>query len=249
MYNTADDQQSGTTAPKPGMMRGKMLHKLDKLSNSLGHEVPKKNNFYNNFRKNKRTASVAESQHKRGFNNSLNLSNLNKENAYRYMSVTPSHKYHETEKNKLFSSDSGHGNNLLKTSTQRMKPENLLKTQIEPPSYKNSSKINSGSTPIEEVKDEYNDSKLSFNATEESGGLVQSYNDNQANRELDIDLEQLILVEDKICALNGNVVQDYYDVTDSVYKRVNGQMDLLAGDYKYIKTVKVSMVLEYIVVI
>lgn len=166
-----------------------MFHKLDKLSNSVGHDLNNKHNFYNNFRKNKRTASVADNQNKRGFNNSLNISHLNKENAYRYMSVTPSNKYHETKKNKLFSSDTvgGMHTNLLKTSTQRLKPDSLLSNNQSPPVYKNN-------TPIEEVKDEYNDSKLSFNITDESGDVRGG----ASNRVLDLDLEALILVEDKI---------------------------------------------------
>jgi len=46
---------------------------------------------------------------------------------------------------------------------------------------------------IEEVKDEYNDSKLSFNPSEESGDVKGDY-----KRTLEVDLESMILVEDKI---------------------------------------------------
>lgn len=100
-----------------------MFHKLDKLSNSVGDDLNPTSKLYTNFRKNKRTASVADSQTKRGFSNSMNLAHLDKENVYRYMSVTPSHKYHESKKDKLFASDTSVINmnsNFLKTSTQRI---------------------------------------------------------------------------------------------------------------------------------
>lgn len=235
MYSTTDEIQSGSNA-STGIMKGKMFHKLGKLSNSVGHEMNSKNHFYNNFRKNKRTASVADSQQKRGLNNSLNISNLNKENAYRYMSVTPNHKYHEAKKNKLFTAENSNtmNINLFKTSTQRLTNNS---SSLAPPKYKNN-------TPIEELKDEYNDSKLSFNASEESGEVR-----NDDNRTLSIDLESIILVEDKICALSSNVIQEYWEVTNAIYQKINDQLDLLAGDIKNIKIIKVSLILEYIVVI
>lgn len=139
----------------------------------MGDDFSNKKYYYNNFRKNKRTASVAESQYKRGFNNSVNITNFNKENAYRYMSVTPSHKHHENKKNKLFSDIASHTT-----------PTKVLNGNLEHPlghrTFKNQ--------PIEELKDEYNDSKLSFNAKNDSTEL----------REIDVDLEAMILVEDKI---------------------------------------------------
>jgi hypothetical protein len=93
------------------------------------------------------------------------------------MSVTPSHKYHETKMNKLFTETSkpSQVQNLM-SATQRAKPE-LAMNNLSQPKYKN--------TSIEELKDEYNESKLSFN--EENG-----------KKELEVDIEAMILVEDKI---------------------------------------------------
>lgn len=151
--------------------------------------------MYYKFRKGKRTSSVADSQVKRnGFNNSVNVTSFNKENAYRYMSVTPSHKYHEAQKNKLFidTPKSGTHNNFLKTSTHRIGSLSGKKERGNAdPFYKSDS-------PIEELKDEYatkldsNESKLSFNPSEERGEA------DVPSKELDVDLEAMILVEDKI---------------------------------------------------
>jgi len=239
IFSTADDLQSGDKYTN-GFMKGKMLHKLDKLSNSVRNESHNKNQFYTNFRKSKRTASVADSQQKRGFSNSVNIGSNEKENAYRYMSVTPSHKFHETKKNKLLmvESPAGFNANLLKTSPQRIKYDAFVKSSfVESPTYKNN-------PSIEEVKDEYNDSKLSFNQNEASGDVRPD-----SKRALDIDIEAMILVEDRIGALNTNVSSEYWEVTNVVYKKIDEQLDLLAGDIKHIKTLKICLILEYIAVL
>lgn len=156
------------------------------------------------------------------------------------MSVTPSHKYHDTKKNKLFSETQNHTmpSTLLKTSTHRVKPDMTTNNGfVEAPNYKNN-------MAIEEVKDEYNDSKLSFKPNDE----VEEYNPT-SNANLDIDLEAMILVEDKICALSTHVVNDYWDVSNDVYKTINEQFSVLAGELKHIKTIKTSLILECIVVI
>lgn len=139
------------------------------------------NSISDNFRKNKRTTSVADSKQNRPYNNSINMINLKKDNAHRYMSVTPSHKYHESKMGKLFSETSKaplKGNVFLST-THRIKPELSMNNLGQGAKFK-------GNT-IEELKDEYNESKLSINNSEDN-----------PNRELDLDLEALIIVEDKI---------------------------------------------------
>ena len=84
---------------------------------------------------------------------------------------------------------------------------------------------------IEEVKDEYNESKVSFHITEEN-------EQGSGTRFFDIDLEALILVEDKIWSLTPNVTTEYYEVTSSIYKSLSEQFDLLTEDIKHIKTLK-----------
>lgn len=124
---------------------------------------------------------MADTQIKRSDNYSVNITNFKKENAYRYMSVTPSHKFHESKMGKLFSETQklpSKGGVFL-SATQRGEPELHMNNLGQPPKYKGNI--------IEELKDEYNESKLSFNNSE----------DNQ-NREIDLDLEALIIVEDKI---------------------------------------------------
>ena len=156
------------------------------------------------------------------------------------MSVTPSHKYHDAKKNKLFSETQNNTmpNTLLKTSTHRGKSDLTANNGFgEVPLYKNN-------MAIEEVKDEYNDSKLSFKPNDENEEYKVC-----TKTELDIDLEAMILVEDKICALSSHVVNDYWDVSNEVYNHINEQFSLLAGELKHIKTVKTSLILEYIVVI
>jgi hypothetical protein len=148
------------------------------------------------------------------------------------MSVTPSHKFHESKMGKLFSETQKlplKGGVFL-SATQRGKPELHMNNLGQPPKYKGNI--------IEELKDEYNESKLSFNNSEEN-----------ANREIDLDLEALIIVEDKIWALANNVVTDYFDATKSIYKCINDQLDVLAGELKHIKTLKMTLLLENIVVI
>ena len=188
--------------------------------------------------KNKRTASVADSQQKRVLNNLSNITTLSKENTYRNMSVTPSHKYHETKKDKFLFEP----NNQTKTSKVFQTPNHrginnviLKNNTVEPPKYKNSSRI-------EEVKDEYNESKVSFNITEEN-------EQGSGTKVFDIDLEALILVEDKICSLTPHVISEYYDVTSTIYKNLSDQFDLITEDAKHLKTLKTTLVLEVMVVI
>jgi len=45
------------------------------------------------------------------------------------------------------------------------------------------------------------------------------------------------------------MISEYWDATNSVYKNLNDQFDILAGDLKHIKTLKTSLILEYVVVI
>jgi hypothetical protein len=45
------------------------------------------------------------------------------------------------------------------------------------------------------------------------------------------------------------VVGDYFEVTREVYRKINEQFDLIAGELKHIKTLKMALVLEYVVVI
>ena len=173
---------------------------------------------------------MADSKYKRGFNNSVNVTHFKKENTYRYMSVTPSHKYHETKKTHDFrypKVSQREGNTLSKDPK---KPKLAVNNLTEPPKYKRAT--------IEEVKDEYNDSKLSFNNT-----------DDVKQKELDLDIEAMIIVEDKICSLSNNIANEYYEVTREVYKRVNEQFEIIAGELKHIKTIKSTLILEYIVVI
>jgi hypothetical protein len=66
---------------------------------------------------------------------------------------------------------------------------------------------------------------------------------------LEIDIESIILVEDKICALSSTVVEEYWEVTQGVYAKIETQFDAIAGELKHIKTVKLSLLLEYIVLI
>lgn len=44
-------------------------------------------------------------------------------------------------------------------------------------------------------------------------------------------------------------MNDYYEVTKAIYRTINEQFDILAGDIKHIKTLKMTLSLEYIVVI
>ena len=217
-------------------MVSRTVKQLEKLSNSIQEtDASGKGQYYNNFRKNKRTASVADSQIKRGFNNSVNISSFNHEKAYRYMSVTPSHKHHDMKKGKLFMDIPGSSkhSNMLKTSTHRTQQEKMLKkNKMHAPIYKSN-------MAIEEVKDEYNDSKLSFNAEEST----------ISNRKLDLDIQAMILVEDKICTIANNVAQEYWEVTIGIYTKINEQFDILAGELKHIKTIKTTLILEYMVVI
>lgn len=133
----------------------------------------------------------------------------------------------QSTNNKFFIDSNPIHSNLLQTSTQRMKQEllaNGIKNGVK--EYRNN--------PIEEVKDEWNDSKLSFNTKDET---------------LDVDIEAVILVEDKICSLNSTVVEEYWEVTLSVYAKIEAQFDIIAGELKHIKTIKLSLLLEYIVLI
>jgi hypothetical protein len=108
----------------------------------------------------------------------------------------------------------------------------LKKNKMHAPIYKSN-------MAIEEVKDEYNDSKLSFNAEEST----------ISNRKLDLDIQAMILVEDKICTIANNVAQEYWEVTIGIYTKINEQFDILAGELKHIKTIKTTLILEYMVVI
>jgi Dullard-like phosphatase family protein len=160
------------------------------------------------------------------------MMNLKKDNAHRYMSVTPSHKYNESKMGKLFSETvkAPLKGGVFLSTTHRIKPELSMNNLGQGSKYK-------GNT-IEELKDEYNESKLSINNEED-----------KPNRELNLDLEALIIVEDKIWALAINIVHDYYEVTKAIYRTINEQFDILAGDIKHIKTLKMTLSLEYIVVI
>ena len=161
--------------PLSGLTRGKILKDQE-------IEILERNQF----RKNKRTASVADTQEKRVFHSSINMTNFNKENAYRYMSVTPSHKYHETKKDKFILDSQGSSKAMQVENQKAANNSNMKSNSAEMPEYR----INQS---IEEVKDEYNESKISFHNTEENEQGSES-----GSNELDIDLEALILVEDKI---------------------------------------------------
>lgn len=45
------------------------------------------------------------------------------------------------------------------------------------------------------------------------------------------------------------MINDYCDVTNVIYKQLHEQFDVLAEEIKHIKTIKMSLILEYIVVI
>lgn len=102
------------------------------------------------------------------------------------MSVTPSHKYHETKKDKFILDSQGSSKAMQVENQKAANNSNLKSNSAEMPEYR----INQS---IEEVKDEYNESKISFHNTEENEQGSES-----GSKEFDIDLEALILVEDKI---------------------------------------------------
>ena len=129
---------------------------------------------------------MADSKYKREFNNSITMPNFKKENTYRYMSVTPNNKLHNPKPAHDFRYTKSHLQKDLITTNSINNKNDLRKTDLtvnnltEPPKYKN--------TTIEEVKDEYNDSKLSFN----------DLNDDPKHKYLELDIEAMIIVEDKI---------------------------------------------------
>ncbi len=49
--------------------------------------------------------------------------------------------------------------------------------------------------------------------------------------------------------MTPNIAAEYYEVTREVYKKINDQFEVLAGELKHIKTIKTTLLLEYIVVI
>lgn len=49
--------------------------------------------------------------------------------------------------------------------------------------------------------------------------------------------------------MSNNIASDYYEVTREVYKRISEQFEPLAGELKHIKTIKLTLLLEYIVVV
>jgi hypothetical protein len=69
------------------------------------------------------------------------------------------------------------------------------------------------------------------------------------NKYIDIDLEAIILIEDKIWSIDNLLPNDYYDISKKVYKKLVEQLGALTSDGKNMKTLKASLILEYIVVI
>lgn len=89
------------------------------------------------------------------------------------------------------------------TTKNKGKPGQVINNLTDPLKYKN--------TQIQELKDEYNESKLSFNDPKEEF----------KNKNFELDIEAMI--EDKLCALFHHIASDYYEVTREVYKKISEQ--------------------------